>query len=130
VNVTIAERLESIDRVPSPPLDRANVLADRVKTSAYIQSYFEQIHPVYNFLDRRKFEAMAFGPQNKELLEKNKAWTALYYAVLALGSQYHDQGSFLPGKNFAWKLFASSLALYPDLLIKKSSILTVQVSTR
>jgi hypothetical protein len=127
VNSIVAERLASIERVPSPPPDRASVLGlERTKIAAYVASYFEQVHPIYPFLERRKFELSAFGSQSEQLLANDKAWSALYYTVLAIGCQYHDEGCFQPGTRLAWRFFSIALALFPDLMIKRGSLTSAQ----
>lgn len=87
------------------------------------------MHPVHPFLDRDQFKSIALGPQVEQKLATNKAWSALFYSILALGSQYHDGGSFQPANNIAWKFFATSLALFPDLLITKATLVIVQAIT-
>ena len=71
----------------------------------------------------------AFGPELEHKLASNKAWSALFYAILALGSQYHDGGSFHSANNIAWRFFCTALALFPDLLITKASLTVVQAMT-
>ena len=57
------------------------------------------------------------------------AWCALYYAVLGLGSLYHDCGSFDAFSGHAWDIFRVSLALFPRLVFGQTNLVTVQVST-
>ncbi|KAF2021679.1 hypothetical protein BU24DRAFT_417317 [Aaosphaeria arxii CBS 175.79] len=126
----LAERLGGIDR-----LSISMALPEKTSTStetnssfvkACIQSYFEQLHPIYTFIDRARFEAIAFGPNLSQHLEADKPWSALFHAILALGSQFHDGGSYQPAKNIAWRFFSISLALFPSLLITKATLHTVQ----
>lgn len=89
-------------------------------------AYFDHVHPVYPFLDRIQFEAASRSPQLGQRLISDKAWSALFYTVLALGSQYHDGGSYQPAENIAWRFFSTALALFPDLLITRATLVAVQ----
>lgn len=60
-------------------------------------------------------------------LAADKHWTALYYTVLALGCQYHGGGAFEPRKGEAWKFYQMALSLFPDIIISKKSLVSVQV---
>ncbi|KAL1636658.1 hypothetical protein SLS58_009712 [Diplodia intermedia] len=83
----------------------------------------------YRLSPRKPFEDRAFSPQLTHHLVTDKSWSALYHAVLAIGSQYHDCGSFEPGKGQAWRYFEVALSLCPDLLIFKANLTTVQALT-
>jgi hypothetical protein len=107
----------------------ADIIADKNLTSAYIRSFFEQVHPLYPFLDTQAFREMISSPQFPQLLQSNKAWSALYHAVLALGSQYNNGGTFEPGQNRAWQLFSVSLALFSDLVVLPDSLIALQAVT-
>ncbi|KAF2493354.1 hypothetical protein BU16DRAFT_528662 [Lophium mytilinum] len=107
----------------------ADISSDPNLTSAYIRSFFEQVHPLYPFLDQHAFQETLSNPQFSQILHTNKAWSALYHAVLALGSQYNNGGTFEPGQNRAWQLFSVSLALYPDLVILPDSLIALQAVT-
>ncbi|KAE8418970.1 major facilitator superfamily domain-containing protein [Aspergillus pseudocaelatus] len=91
--------------------------------------YFTRIHPMYPFLDRQSFEETAFSATLAQTLETTPAFSALYHAVLALGCQYHDGGSFDPGKGKAWKFFQMSLGLMADILVPQESLLSLQALT-
>lgn len=66
-----------------------------INTDNQPPAYFDNIHPIYPFLDREDFEqALASGGAH---VEKTR-FLALYYAVLALGSQV----STLQPKNLAF----------------------------
>ncbi|KAE8131080.1 cytochrome P450 [Aspergillus pseudotamarii] len=91
--------------------------------------YFKRIHPMYPFLDRQSFEETAFSATLTQTLETTPAFSALYHAVLALGCQYHDGGSFDPGKGKAWKFFQMSLGLMADILVPRESLLSLQALT-
>ncbi|OJD30283.1 fungal specific transcription factor domain containing protein [Diplodia corticola] len=133
IESTLSARMKSVDKVPS----RSTVREAHTPTSPdvgayaikYIQSYFEQVHPLYPFLDRKTFEDRVFSPQLTHELATDKSWSALYHAVLAIGSQYHDGGSFVPGKGQAWRYFEVTFSLCPDLLIFKANLTTVQALT-
>ena len=49
--------------------------------------------------------------------------------MIALGCQYDGGGSFEPGKGMAWRLFSTSLALFPDLLTLADSLVLLQAMT-
>jgi hypothetical protein len=91
-----------------------------------LPAYFQHAHTVYSFLDRKSFEAVAFGPGLFQTLESNKAWSALYYSILAIGCQAGGGGSFEPRKGRSWDFFAKSLALFPDLIILPDSLVVLQ----
>ncbi|KAJ5359707.1 uncharacterized protein N7496_012120 [Penicillium cataractarum] len=88
--------------------------------------YFENIHPLYPFLDRDEFEARAFAPTSEAGHANELAWTALYHTVLALGCEFDDGGSFTPGEGEAWSLFKVALDLYPRILLLNTELLEVQ----
>lgn len=91
--------------------------------------YFKRVHPIYPFLVQKDFEAAIQHRDFPSLLKQNKAWSALYHAVIALGCQYDGGGSFEPGKGLAWRLFSTSLALFPDLLTLADSLVLLQAMT-
>jgi len=82
---------------------------------------------MYPFLKRKTFEEKAFSPRIESLLETSIAWSALYHTVLALGSQFHDKGDFLPGKGLPWQLFKFALGMMPNLVGPDATLLNVQV---
>lgn len=92
-------------------------------------AYFEHVDPIHPFLDRRRFESIALSPNLSDKLASDKSWSALFYAVLALGSQYHDGGSYEPTKSGSWRFFGTALAIFPDLLISRTTLNTVQALT-
>lgn len=92
-------------------------------------AYFEHIDPIHPFLDRQQFESVALSSHLSQKLVSDKSWSALFYAVLALGSQYHDGGSYEPTKSGSWRFFATALAIFPDLLISRTTLNTVQALT-
>ncbi|OQE13363.1 hypothetical protein PENFLA_c049G03159 [Penicillium flavigenum] len=106
------------------PPDIEQVPLDKVKL--YIDSYFQQLHPIYPFLDRKEFEDKVFGPNRSEVLSSSCAFSALYHTVLALGCQYHEGGTFDPGNGRVWKLFQVSLGLVSDILIPREALMSLQ----
>ncbi|KAE8402330.1 hypothetical protein BDV37DRAFT_252650 [Aspergillus pseudonomiae] len=94
-----------------------------------IEIYFENIHPLYPFLDRHEFEARAFSPTLDDDLANDVAWAALYHTVLALGCEFNGGGSFAPGEGEAWSLFKVALDLYPRVLLLNTDLLEVQSIT-
>lgn len=91
--------------------------------------YFDRIHPIYPFLDREVFEATTRKEGFQDMLRVNRAWSALYHCIVALGCQHDGGGSFEPGNGQAWRLFSTSLALYPDILALPDSLTTLQALT-
>jgi hypothetical protein len=89
--------------------------------------YFDQVHPIYPFLDRRSFEEKASNRDLPAYLAQNPAFSALYHTVLALGCQYTEGGSFEIGKGKAWKLYQIALGLFPDLLLPREALENLQV---
>lgn len=94
-----------------------------------ILAYFTRAHPLYPFLDRKAFEDALSAPTFSQELQHNKAWLALYNAVLALGCQLCGEGSYQPGRGKAWALFSTSMFVFPDLLSLPDSILVLQALT-
>lgn len=94
----------------------------------YVAAYFQNLQPVYPFLDQHDFKSKALGPNVRELLSASPAFSALYYTVLALGCQYHEGGTWEPGKGKAWKLFQVALGLIADVLLPRTQLTGLQVS--
>lgn len=69
------------------------------------------------------------APTFSQELQHNKAWLALYNAVLALGSQLCGEGSYQPGRGKSWGLFSTSMSVFPDLLSLPDSIIVLQALT-
>ncbi|CAI0643284.1 unnamed protein product, partial [Colletotrichum noveboracense] len=95
----------------------------------YVRQYFDTLHPVYPFLNRDDFEEKAFSPELDKVLEDDLQYSALYHAVLALGSQHFGQGLFDPGKGRAWELFRVCLSHTADILNFGDSLLGLQALT-
>ncbi|KAJ0413181.1 hypothetical protein BJY00DRAFT_306504 [Aspergillus carlsbadensis] len=93
---------------------------------SHIQRYFEVLHPVYPFLDKRVFEQKASSSSFRQLLETDFAFCGLYYAVLALGCQHNGFGSFIPDNNRAWKFFQIALSRLDRILMSPESLASLQ----
>lgn len=91
-------------------------------------AYFTYVHPLYPFLNRKKFEEKAFSAEQAEHQMSNSHFSALYHSVLALGCQYHEGGGFGSRNGLAWKLFQISLGLVSEILVPKERLINVQVS--
>ncbi|KAK4242764.1 hypothetical protein C8A03DRAFT_28993 [Achaetomium macrosporum] len=111
------------------PKRSLEIFEDVVAASTWIELYFRRVHPMYPFLDREWFEATARRTDLVVLLRRDKSLSALYHAVLALGCLHEGCGSFEPGKGRAWRLFSTSLALFPDLLALPDSLTALQAVT-
>ncbi|PLB48515.1 hypothetical protein P170DRAFT_511072 [Aspergillus steynii IBT 23096] len=107
-----------------PPLE----LSEDVST-ACIQAFFTHVHPVYPFLDQKAFEQRLYGHLLYPSLEADRVWSGLYYAVLALGCQYNDGGSFDPGKGQAWCFFERAMSCFSDIIFTKGSLMAIQALT-
>lgn len=90
-------------------------------------AYFEKIHPLYPFLDKQEFISHNAECQRNGTSECSKVCSALYHAVLAIGSQYHGGATFEAGLGLSWNLFQSSLGLMPDILAPPYSLIKLQV---
>ncbi|KAJ5634736.1 hypothetical protein N7528_002578 [Penicillium herquei] len=100
----------------------------REDAARYIAAYFLKVHPLSPFLDRDSFERKALGPDTSTLLVKSAPFNALYHAVLALGCQFVDGGSFDQGKGKAWKYFEIALGLLPQILIPVEGLVHAQTN--
>lgn len=92
-------------------------------------AYFEQVHPIYPFLDQTSFEGRASSTHLETSGSTHETWLALYHTVLSLGCMYHDGGSFEPAKGLAWHYFSLAFRHFQDVLICKASLLKAQVSS-
>ncbi|KAK1974243.1 fungal-specific transcription factor domain-containing protein [Colletotrichum cereale] len=109
--------------------EQPELVTDRNRAAFYIRLYFDRVHPMLPFLDKPSFEATISTSDFRSILQNSKPWACLYHAVLALGSQYADGGSFEPGKGESWRLFSVSLSGFSDLLVSPDSIITLQALT-
>ncbi|KAF5019295.1 hypothetical protein F66182_8713 [Fusarium sp. NRRL 66182] len=94
-----------------------------------IQAFFTNIHPVYPFIDRAEFVAQATDAHLDGLLQINPPFSALYHAVLALGSQYLHFGSFVPHNGQAWEMFQVSLGKMSEILAPPVGLMNLQALT-
>ncbi|KAJ5301515.1 hypothetical protein N7508_006378 [Penicillium antarcticum] len=94
--------------------------------ASYVDAYFQNLHSMYPFLNQRDFKERALGPNVQELLKANPAFAALYHTVLALGCQYHDGGTWEPGKGEAWKHFQVALGLIAEILLPREQLTGLQ----
>ncbi|KAJ5600449.1 hypothetical protein N7450_001516 [Penicillium hetheringtonii] len=82
----------------------------------HIQVYFEAVHPIYPFLDPQEFRNQISAPGLLHSLASDKAFAALYYAVVAIGCQNNEGGTFEAGTGEAWSYFEHlalmAMALY------------------
>lgn len=92
---------------------------------SYVKSYFDNVHPLYPFLDRQTFDASF---QNVETRDTCPAFRALYHCVLALGCQYIEGvGSFTLGQGEAWSYFKVALSLLQDVIFPPQALVNLQV---
>ena len=89
--------------------------------------YWENVHPLYPFLDRVDFTRKSTSTSLFHVISSDPVFSALYHAVLALGCQYLEEGSFEPGKGKAWDLFQISLGNLADIIAPRGSITNLQV---
>ncbi|CAH0047768.1 unnamed protein product [Clonostachys solani] len=126
----IASRLGLTDEPIWPPINfEKPEQKDRPtshETRSYIQAYFNNLHPVYPFLDQEEFESQAFSPNLDDLLKQSPAFSALYHSILALGSQYLQCGTFEPGNGRSWEYFQVALGHMSDIILPRESIESVQ----
>jgi hypothetical protein len=111
-------------RISSSTVPHVDVAAE--EAASYISAYFEHVHPVYPFLDRKDFEQMASDANLAGKLDSRPAFSALYHAVLALGCQYVGDCPF-DSRGKPWQLFHVSLKLLPHILLPPDSLVDLQV---
>ncbi|KAG5982364.1 hypothetical protein E4U55_001994 [Claviceps digitariae] len=95
----------------------------------YIDAYFKFVHPVYPFLDRDEFTSRTVSHDDASSAPEDKTFSALYYSVLALGSQYVDGGTFQPGQGVTWNLFQTALGYVADVIVPKETLINLQALT-
>jgi hypothetical protein len=61
------------------------------------------------------------------LIATDKTFAALYYAVVAIGCQHNEGGSFEAGIGDSWSYFERSLSYFQDLIFARGSLMAVQV---
>ncbi|RYP89999.1 hypothetical protein DL770_003844 [Monosporascus sp. CRB-9-2] len=105
------------------------VMVQPQMAKAFIEAFFEHIHPVYPFLDREDFTVQAFDSYLDDVLQFKPAFSALYHSVLALGSQFSQGGSFVPHAGQAWDLFQVSLGKLSEILAPPVTLVNLQALT-
>lgn len=89
-------------------------------------AFFDEIYPVYPFLDRQAFNGVALGPDLEDKLRTDHSWALLYCTILSLGILSRDGGSFNPLEGHAWKLFVLVMRSFSSLLFAPKSLLVAQ----
>ncbi|KAJ5982946.1 hypothetical protein N7481_005045, partial [Penicillium waksmanii] len=89
--------------------------------------YFETVHPIYPFLCPSEFQRQASSSDLSNLLATDKAFAALYYAIVAIGCQHNEGGSYEAGIGEAWSYFGRSMSHFQDLILARGSLPAVQV---
>ncbi|RHZ57996.1 uncharacterized protein CDV56_105302 [Aspergillus thermomutatus] len=97
------------------------------KMKSYIETYLHAVHPLCPFLCPGSFKRSVEALDLERNLATDKPWAALYYAVVAIGCQYNDGGSFEPGQGEAWFYFAKSTSFYQDIILSKACLTSVQM---
>ncbi|POS78196.1 hypothetical protein DHEL01_v203412 [Diaporthe helianthi] len=133
ISSLVQSRLPRHDTASAKPLQLATenrgIILSASEANFYLEAYFTRAHPIYPFLDRKAFEDTLLAPNCSQELQHNKAWLALYNAVLAMGCQLCGEGSYQPGKGKSWELFSTSMSVFTDLLSLPDSILVLQALT-
>ncbi|KAF2017079.1 hypothetical protein BU24DRAFT_490316 [Aaosphaeria arxii CBS 175.79] len=96
------------------------------EAGAYVDAFFANVHPVYPFLDRQDFEAQISRPDLRSLMAQNPSFSALYYTVLALGSQFLGEGTYEPGRGKSWELYQMALGHMSEILLPREGLENVQ----
>ncbi|RAH80018.1 hypothetical protein BO86DRAFT_317138, partial [Aspergillus japonicus CBS 114.51] len=105
---------------------QAHISGLLLSTSIRPSAYFEAVHPVYPFLSPDTFRQKATAEDLPHLLAADRAWAALFYAIVAIGCQNNEGGSFEVGVGEAWQYFERSLSYFPDLVFGRGSLTAVQ----
>ncbi|KAI2860831.1 transcriptional regulator family: Fungal Specific TF [Aspergillus niger] len=92
----------------------------------HISAYFDAVHPIYPFLCPNTFRERAASQELVQSLGTDKVWAALFYAILAIGCQNNEGGSYDTGVGEAWSYFERSLSCFQDLLFGRGSLTAVQ----
>ncbi|KAL4903559.1 fungal-specific transcription factor domain-containing protein [Aspergillus multicolor] len=92
----------------------------------YIETYMEQVHPFFPFVDRSQFEKRALAPTITQDLAADKAWACLYYAVVAVGCQHSDGGGYEARTGASWAFFERSMSLCRDIGFLRGSLTYLQ----
>ncbi|KAJ5627383.1 hypothetical protein N7528_004810 [Penicillium herquei] len=127
-----AAKVKTNSSIPRSRALRENSFSDyhvscRETLDSHISVYFDMVHPMYPFLDPESFKQQTTSPDLSRLISTNKGFAALYYAVIAIGSQHNDGGSFEAGVGEAWSYFERALSYFQDLIFFRGSLTTVQI---
>ncbi|KXJ93625.1 hypothetical protein Micbo1qcDRAFT_38206 [Microdochium bolleyi] len=127
---TLEAQMQARWEATTQPYDPPEAVDDSAERRLeYVRSYFEQVHPLYPFLDQATFEQRVSGLPPEASDSNYETWLALYHTVLSLGCMYHDGGSFEPAKGLAWHYFRLSFRHLQHVLMCRASILKAQVMT-
>ncbi|KAE8376598.1 hypothetical protein BDV26DRAFT_265197 [Aspergillus bertholletiae] len=132
IHAIVSIKIKTAGAVPQSYIQRRQSLSqshefpDRAGTQAHIAAYFEAVHPLYPYLSPDTFRQKAAAGDLPHLLTTDPSWAALFYAVVAIGCQNNDGGSFEIGVGEAWSYFERSLSYFPDLLLGRGSLTAVQ----
>ncbi|KAK2611976.1 hypothetical protein QQS21_001941 [Conoideocrella luteorostrata] len=133
IETMIAERLRGRDSSSWTRIHftkpRQPVTIPKETAHRYINAYFKYIHPIYPFLDRDEFTSRALVYSGSVNTLEDATFSALYHAVLALGSQYIDGGTFQPGQGITWSLYQTALGHVADIIVPKESLENLQALT-
>ncbi|KAL4812201.1 fungal-specific transcription factor domain-containing protein [Aspergillus spinulosporus] len=92
----------------------------------YISTYMELVHPFFPFLCSKGFQERAAAPSLIQDLAASKSWACLYYAVVAVGCQYCDGGSYEARGGTSWAYFEQAMSYSKDLHYPRISLTSVQ----
>lgn len=85
------------------------------------------IHPIYPFLCPETTRRQMSMPGLLPSLAGDKAFAALYYAVVAVGCQHSEGGTFEAGTGEAWSYFERSLSYFQNIVFLRGSLTAIQV---
>ncbi|KAG6025860.1 hypothetical protein E4U19_002950 [Claviceps sp. Clav32 group G5] len=129
----ITERLRGRDSSAWTPIHftkpQQQVVIYKDVADRYIDAYFKFVHPIYPFLDRGEFTSRTLSHDESSSALEERTFSALYYSVLALGSQYVGGGTFQPGQGVTWNLFQTALGYVADVIVPKESLENLQALT-
>ncbi|PYH76912.1 hypothetical protein BO82DRAFT_193819 [Aspergillus uvarum CBS 121591] len=132
IRALVSTKIKTACAIPQSYIQRRHSLSqshqfpDWASIQAHISAYFEAVHPVYPFLSPDTFRQKATAEDLPHLLAADRAWAALFYAIVAIGCQNNEGGSFEVGVGEAWQYFERSLSYFPDLVFGRGSLTGVQ----
>ncbi|RAK80024.1 fungal specific transcription factor domain-containing protein [Aspergillus fijiensis CBS 313.89] len=132
IRALVSTKIKTACAIPQSYIQRRHSLSqshefpDWASIQAHISAYFEAVHPVYPFLSPDTFRQKATAEDLPHLLAADRAWAALFYAIVAIGCQNNEGGSFEVGVGEAWQYFERSLSYFPDLVFGRGSLTAVQ----